>query len=288
MRIFLTGGTGFVGSNLLKYFLDNNHNVTALRRSYESKPKVILDRKPNWILGSFSDVKKKHLENIDLIVHLAAHSAQPPYDSLEECILNNVLEPIKLFDKGFDAGIRKILVAGSCFEYGLSANFYDFIPPTAPLLPLDSYSSSKAMASIAFIQWAIEKKVSLSIQRLFHLYGRGESEKRFFPSLKKAALSGKDFLMSGGEQIRDICEINFATKILYEECNRISNSNKSDVRIRNIGSGQQLSLKQFALNLWSELNAKGKLKIGDLPYRDREIMRYVPNLEEEYIINSFE
>ena len=31
MRIFLTGGTGFVGSNLLKYYLDNNHEVTALK-----------------------------------------------------------------------------------------------------------------------------------------------------------------------------------------------------------------------------------------------------------------
>ena len=74
---------------------------------------------------------ESHLRNIDLLVHLAAFSAQPPYENLQNCIINNVLGPINLFEKGFDAGIRKFLVTGSCFEYGLSANSYELIPPTA-------------------------------------------------------------------------------------------------------------------------------------------------------------
>jgi len=192
MRIFLTGGTGFVGSNLLKYFINNENEIIALKRTSESKTKIHLDRQPNWIIGSLKNIEKKHLNNIDLLIHLAAHSAQPPYDNLQNCIAQNVIEPINLFEKAFDAGVRRFLVAGSCFEYGLSANSYEYIPPNASLFPIDSYPASKAMASIAFIQWAIEKKVSLSIQRLFYLYGEGESKKRFFPALVDAALKGND------------------------------------------------------------------------------------------------
>lgn len=288
MRIFLTGGTGFVGSNLLKYYLDNNHEVTALKKSDKSKPKISLKKQPNWVVSSFNDIDKEYLRNIDLLVHLAAFSAQPPYDNLQNCILNNVLGPINLFEKGFDAGIRKFLVTGSCFEYGLSANSYELIPPTASLLPMGSYPTSKAMASMAFIQWAIEKRVSLSIQRLFHLYGDGESQNRFFPLLKAAALNGDDFVMSKGEQIRDICEIGDSIEILYKESKRIFNSKESDVRIKNVGSGRNQSMKDFASKMWNDLGAKGNLKIGHLPYRNREIMRYVPDLESEYIVCNFD
>ena len=247
-----------------------------------------LEKNPKWIVGSLDNVDNNHFINQDLLVHLAAHSTQPPYDNLQNCIRKNVLDPLDLFENAFNAGIRKFLVVGSCFEYGLSANNYQYIPPNAPLFPTDSYPASKAMASIAFIQWAIEKKVSMSIQRLFYIYGDGENDKRFYPSLKKAALNGIDFEISKGEQIRDTCEINKSIKILYKEIKRIIDSKKYDVRISNIGSGENLSIKDFALHLWSELNANGKLKIGSLPYRDREIMRYVPELNEEYIIYSFD
>ena len=288
MRIFLTGGTGFVGSNLLKYFLDNKDQVTALKRSKESQTKVLLNNQPDWVVSSFNEVEEKYFKDIDLLIHLAAHSAQPPYDNLQNCTIHNVIEPINLFEKAFNAGVRKFLVAGSCFEYGLSANSYESIPPEATLFPTDTYPASKAMASIAFIQWAIEKKVSLSIQRLFHVYGDGESKKRFYPALKDSALKGKDFSISKGEQIRDISEIGLSIKTLYKESERIINTNKYDVRVNNIGSGNKLSMKTFAQKLWSEFNAKGKLNIGSLPYRDREIMRYVPDLKKIHIIYEFD
>ncbi len=287
MRVFLTGGTGFVGSHLLNHYLENNNEVTALKRSNDSKTKIFLKKEPKWILGSLNNIKRKHLINHDLLVHLAAHSAQPPYDNLHNCILNNVLNPIKLFENAFNAGIRRFIVAGSCFEYGLSANAYDKIPPNAPLFPVDTYPASKAMASIAFIQWAIEKKVSMSIQRLFYVYGEGESQLRFYPSLKNAALKGSNFRISKGEQIRDISEVRNSIANLYNESKRIISSKSFDVRINNIGSGNALSIKDFAIKLWSSLNAKGKLEVGVLNYRDKEIMRYVPNLEKVHIIHHF-
>ena len=287
MRIFLTGGTGFLGSNFLNYLTDKKVFVTALKREAGSKTKISLKKEPEWIIGSLDNFEEKYLKNKNLLVHFAAHSAQPPYDSLQNCIQKNVIESLNLFQKAYDSGIRKFLVSGSCFEYGLSANKHSFIPPDAQLLPIDTYPASKAIASIAFIQWAIEKEVSLSIKRLFYIYGKGEKESRFYPSLKNAAREGLDFEMSNGEQIRDISEINHVISILYKECIRISKSEQNDIRIENIGSDKNLSIKDFASKIWSENKAKGELLFGKVPYRKREIMRYVPKLNKTEIIKKF-
>ena len=91
------------------------------------------------------------------------------------------------------AGIKIFLVAGSCFEYGLSSIHYETIPTTAKLEPTNSYAASKAAASISLQQWAREYDLNLEILRVFHVYGEGELEKRLWPSLKKAAIDGKDF-----------------------------------------------------------------------------------------------
>ncbi len=286
MRIFLTGGTGFVGSHFLNQISLSDY-VTALKRNKNSKTKIKLEKEPKWILSSIDKVDNKYLMNNDLLVHLAAHSAQPPYDNLQNCIQKNVIDPLSLFEKAYSSGIRKYLVAGSCFEYGLSANNHKFIPPNAPLFPIDSYPASKAIASIAFTQWAIQKKVSMSFQRIFYVYGDGENPTRFYPLINKAAEQGKDFEMSNGDQIRDISEINYVVKSLYKEAVRMYKSKRFDVRIQNVGTGNNLSIKDFALKIWEKNNANGKLKFGKVPYRDGEIMRYVPILSQVEILKSF-
>ena len=63
-----------------------------------------------------------------------------------------------------------------------------------PLEPTMTYSVSKAAASISLLQWATQYKLSMTIRRIFHLYGEGEDESRFYPSLVKAAIIGKDLI----------------------------------------------------------------------------------------------
>ena len=56
-------------------------------------------------------------------------------------------------------------------------------------------------------QWAEEHQLSLEILRVFHVSGEGESQNRFWPSLRRAALAGEDFQMRAGEQIRDFLNV---------------------------------------------------------------------------------
>jgi len=68
---------------------------------------------------------------------------------------------------------------------------------------------------------------------------------------------------------------------------RIVKSKKFDIRVANMGSGNNISIKEFASDIWKKNNAKGKLLLGNLNYRDNEIMRYVPNLDDINIIMKF-
>lgn len=279
MKIFLTGGTGFIGSHFLSQGLEMDFKIKALQRKPTSKPKISLDKQPEWLQKSISEVSIKDMTDCDVLVHLAAHSANFPYDTLEDCIKYNVTEPLNLFLKAKEAGINKFVVAGSCFEYGTSGERYEFIPIDAPLEPTNSYSTSKAMATLAFKNFALENNVSLSIQRIFQVYGIGELETRLWPSLKKAALSGEDFPMTEGEQIRDFINVKDVARQLIK-CGVILSETKgpSNFIIENLGSGNPQSIYEFSKYWWQKWGSKGNLMVGKLPYREKEVMRFVPKI----------
>lgn len=278
MRLFITGGTGFVGSNFINLAHENGHELIVLKRNEFSKPRIMLEKEPTWIYGDMTQVSQDVFKNIDVFVHLASHSVFPPYDSLENCMIENVIKPISLIKKAIAENVYKFVIAGSCFEYGKSGEKYDFIPSNAPLEPTLSYAASKAAASICFSQMAIEFRLKLQIYRLFQVYGLGEHESRFWPSLKKAALSGEDFLLTEGEQIRDFVNVKFVVESLLSACENSESISFGLPLIKNLGSGNPQSIKEFAIINWKKWGAKGKLIFGAKPYRKDEIMRYVPEI----------
>ena len=56
---------------------------------------------------------------------------------------------------------------------------------------------------MAALSLAIEKKIEVIVLRPFEVFGEGQHESLFWPSLQKAALAGEDFAMTAGEQFRD-------------------------------------------------------------------------------------
>lgn len=279
MKLFVTGGTGFIGSHFISQALLKNHEIKALKRSPNSITKIPLEIEPKWFQGSFNELTSGDMEGIDVLVHLAAHSANVPYDNLDNCIKYNVLEPLSLFKKAKEAGIRRILVAGTCFEYGESGERYEYIPTDAPLKPTNTYSTSKAMATLAFRSFANENRISISLQRIFQVYGVGELESRFWPSLKRAALNGENFEMTKGEQVRDFINVEDVANKLILAAEKLDEHEKPPyLSIENLGSGNPQSIYEFAKYWWHKWGAKGEILAGEVPYRKGEVMRFVPKI----------
>ena len=160
----------------------------------------------------------------------------------------------------------------------LSGINFDKIPANAPLIS-QTYPASKAAASIAFIQFAKERKIGLSLLRLFQIYGEGELYSRLYPSLRRSAHSGGNFKMTKGEQIRDFMNVKLLAKKLFLELKNLIIEEKKIIKVQNIGSGKPMSILDFSKKVWIKEKAKGILIPGAIPYRKNEVMRYTPCLE---------
>lgn len=277
MKLFVTGATGFIGSHFVNHSHDIGHELVCLRRP-ESKPRIDLVKEPKWITGSMEDDMREILVECDVFVHLASHSTNVPYDTLEKCIYWNLTVSLKLFQQAKESGIEKYIVAGTGFEYGLSGERYEEIPIDAPLEPTMTYPASKAAASIAFTQWSIEHQLQLKYLRIFQVYGEGEAESRLWSSLRKAAEEGNDFDMTSGEQIRDFTPVEEIVKQFFEELD-FTTCKKGVPFLVHVSAGNPQSMREFAEFWWKEWGATGRLHFGAKPYRKNEVMRFVPLLK---------
>ena len=167
MKLFLTGGTGFIGSHFLKAALEAGHQVLALRREY-SQPRLSLSLQPIWLQGSLSDDWSSALKGCDVLVHLAAAGVNPEFSDWQELFSVNVSQSLNLWLQAQEAGVRRLVICGSCSEYGRSGEQYEFIPVTAPLQPTNAYGASKASASLAAIGLATQMNLEVVLLRPFH------------------------------------------------------------------------------------------------------------------------
>ncbi|KAF0653407.1 nucleoside-diphosphate-sugar epimerase [Cyanobium sp. Copco_Reservoir_LC18] len=277
MRLFLTGGTGFIGSHVLAAALAAGHQVRALRRSPASAPVIPLPGEPEWCQGDLASLEAPALEGVEAVLHLASAGVSPKPASWEELVQANVAGSLRLLERAAAAGVRRCVVAGSSHEYGNAARRLDAIPPDAPLEPLSPYGASKAAAFQLLRAFAIAEGLELFYGRIFSAYGEGQFEGNFWPSLRRAARSGDDFPMTSGRQVSDFIPVAEVSDHLLAACARPDVAAGAPLVV-NIGSGAATSLLAFAEAEWERLGATGRLRPGVLPDRPDQIERYVPDL----------
>jgi dTDP-6-deoxy-L-talose 4-dehydrogenase (NAD+) len=273
MKIFLTGGTGFIGSNFINQAHLKGHTIVALRRP-GSVTRVPLGLQPTWVEGALDGNFDKYFKDIDVFLHLAAHSANYPYDNLENCLYWNLTAPLKLIKQAAEQGVKRFIIGGSCFEYGVSANKFDELKSDSPLEPNNNYAISKAASSIVFLGIAQDLQIQIKILRIFQVYGDGEQESRLWPSLKKAARKGSDFHMTKGEQIRDFIPVERVAQILSDALTKFANC-VHGCEVTHVATGIPQKTIDFVNYWWIKFGATGKIVAGTVPYRDGEMMRIV-------------
>lgn len=276
MRIFLTGGTGFIGGHVLNLILASGHELVALRRPGAS-PRVFLVQEPHWVEGALDDDWTEQLVSCDAFIHMAAFGVGSGALDWEGCFQTNVMDSLRLWRQAVAAGIRRFLVVGSCFEYGRSGERYEAIPVTAPLEPTTAYGASKAAASLAALGLAVDQHLCMVVARPFHVYGPGQTAESFWPSLVSAASNGQDLPMTTGSQVRDFQPVEQAAAQILNWL-QYPNLQPGIPQVVNLGTGSPRSLLAFAQAEWKLLKSTATLQPGTLPQRPNEVMRYVPEV----------
>jgi len=276
MKFFVTGGTGFIGSHFLAKALAAGHKPIALRRP-GSKPRILLEKEPLWVEGALDDDWHDELTECQVLVHLAAAGVSPQLSNWTELFKINVEQSLNIWVQAVDAGVKRLIICGSCLEYGRSAAHYEFIPAHASSEPTNAYAASKAAATVAAMALAMERAIEVIVLRPFPTFGEGQYKGNFWTALRMAAMAGEDFPMTAGEQVRDFVPVEQVADIFVAGLTRVD-LKPGEPRIENLGTGQPQTLAAFAEYWWNHWQAKGKLLIGALPYRENEVMRYVPSV----------
>ena len=274
--VFITGATGFIGAHLIRRIDGMGIAVRALRR-HGSSIRGVTSENVRWMETPLGELGVEHLQGTEVLIHLAAAGVLQG-NSWDECFRTNVIESLRLWLTAVRAGVRRIVVVGSCFEYGRAGMRYAEIPTDCALEPTGPYHSSKAAATMAAMGVCAEAQIELTIVRPFHTYGEGEHQSRFWPQLKAAAIAGANFEMTAGEQVRDFTPVEMLASELahyaFEQPLR-----PGAPEIFNLGTGRPTTLLQFARTEWKKFGATGEILPGRLKYRENEVMRYVPRLD---------
>jgi nucleoside-diphosphate-sugar epimerase len=279
MRLFITGATGFICSHVVRLGLARGHEVRCLtrRKAEPSSTHPTARSQVTTLCKPLADLTPTDLHDIDGVLHFSAHGVSPKTTTWIDAFRHNVVDQLHLLETIRAAGIKHTVLCGSCVEYGAAGERYDFIPPTAPLEPRGAYAVSKAVGCTSATCFARDAGLPLTYLRVFHAFGEGQHGSNFWPSLRAAALAGKDFPMTAGEQVRDFIDVTTVAEIFLRVIAAPPPS-ASEPQVHNVGSGVPVSLLDFAGRWWAAWGATGRIIAGAIPYRPDEVMRYVPEV----------
>jgi len=272
-RVLVTGGDGFIGAFLIRRLIEEGARVSLILKP----EKTFLRLKPekNVLAAYHADLaKKEDLKNLlhrvkpQYVFHLAALTAVERETGLLEPLFRvNCQGTLNLMELLLDDAPERIVVAGTCEEYGDSPVPLGENSPPAPLSP---YSAAKAAATLHTIMLARTFGLPAVVLRPFLTYGPFQKPDRLIPGVILHCLDGKDIPLTPGEQTREFNYVSdMAEAFLMAAC-------APDVtgRIINLGCGREIRIKEMVMKIIGLTESKSRPLFGALPYRPGESMRF--------------
>lgn len=252
MKIFLTGGTGFVGSHFIS-LASKKHFIFALTRKKRTKRRNV-----KWLIGEMSDNWIKYLKKSNVFLHLAADGVNNKNITKKISLKNNVLLPMSLINQCLLANCKKWIIVGSASEYGPKNYNKKVLNTFLKPLPVSNYEISKNNFSELVLLISKIFVCKCRIMRLFYTYGSGEKKNRLWASLIKSSDSGKNFFVKKPNLISNFIDVKNAVKLILSSCNFKKNNNNFP-QIWHIAGKKPIKIKDFVNKIWNERKAKGKL-----------------------------
>ncbi len=178
MKIFITGGTGFIGTHLVRALTQAGHEITIVARNrnrgnryahkYQGVKYIYGD-----LLNNFSF--KRHTKNVDIVIHLFwSNIPRSGPEFLKQDLINSVSYGIDLLQACVTNGVKKLIFASSGGTvYGIPEE----IPTTEEKLlkPISSYGLTKSVFEKYIHFFHNQFEMSYAILRLSNVYGPGQN-----------------------------------------------------------------------------------------------------------------
>ena len=285
MRIMVTGGAGFIGSNFIRYVLAHHPADSILnldKLTYSGNLQTLRDVEKNerytFVRGDICDYRKLHKilsEKFDAVVHFAAET-HVDRSILEGSafIKTNVMGTQCLMDAARRTGAKRLILVSTDEVYG-SAPSGESFTEESPLAPNSPYAASKAAADLLARAHFRTFQFPVIITRCTNNYGPYQYPEKFIPLMLTRALKGESIPVYGdGLQVRDWIWV-------MDHCAGVDAvlRNGQEGEIYNLGAGNEWPNLEIARQLLRLLDKPESLLtfVQDRPGHDR---RYALNCEK--------
>ena len=242
----VTGGAGFIGSNLVERLLERGDQVVVIdNESANTHDEVYWNPNAMNVKGDVTDFSllKNACINADCIYHLAADiSIQYSIENPTESYKNNVVGTLNVLEVARVLGIKKVVFSSTAAIYGSTSE--PCLETDRPD-PLNPYSVSKLAGENLMKMYNDLYGIQTVSLRYFNVYGPRQAYKgQYAPVIgifQKQKFEGKPLTIIGdGNQTRDfihVADVAHANMMVAE---------KDVVGVFNVGSGTEYSVNQIA------------------------------------------
>jgi len=236
MKYIVTGGCGFIGSNLVTRLARDGNEVVIID-DCSTGTLANLTRKFN-LLKKVSEIKK--IEDADGIFHLGIPSSTPLYRNNRSLVGKAIGEFIEIMEYTKENKIKVVYASSSSVYNGNKTPYKEDMP----ILATDFYTEARyAIERLAKVYWDFYKVRSVGL-RMFSVYGENEKSKGKYANLVSQIIwakeSGELFdVYNRGEATRDFIHVSDVVEAYIKAMN-------SDLgfEILNIGTGKAYTINQ--------------------------------------------
>ena len=278
-KILITGAAGFIGSNLINTLLKQECEIAVINRSDNPNFKNI--KKYIGDICEYSFIEKSILDfQPNKVFHLAGYKNRSPDIAEVSLSLNvNLIGTLNLYQALLKVTtVQSVVSLGTTDEYGINNSSFTESSFENPISP---YGFSKLCGTQLAKFFNRNFNLPVVVLRPTIAYGPLQANDMFIPSLINTLIANKDFKMTEGNQLRDFIYISD----LVEAMLLISENQNCSGKIFNIGSGMSQKLKDVASTIASGFNKEYLLKLGSIPYRQNEVMKYMTSIDK--VKNTF-
>ena len=252
----VTGGTGFIGSNICELLIKKNYNVKIIDNNFRGSISKIKDIKKNikFIKGDIRDRKAldKALKNTDAVVHLAYVNGTKHFYSKPVLVLDVAVKGILNIIEGcIKYKIKELYLASSSEVYQtpnkVPTDEKESLKIPNIFNPRYSYGGGKILTELMGIHYGKKYFKKLIIFRPHNVYGNNMGNEHVVPEFinRFKKLKGKFFKIQGtGNEIRSFIYI----EDFVDAFNLILNKGKH-LNIYNIGTSQKIKIKELVKKL---------------------------------------